>query len=226
MTQVGRTQFKSDTSALYPDNTAGEISPADLRAQMDNAADSATFKGTSKTVPPIANDDDVGTNGSGTFDEGDIWVDVTADKGYMCLDNTTGNAVWLELTVVNQTGSELVTALDTEIGSSSWQTNITPTTLIVEATTARIISNADLAGDVIIRMTNGSANTVTINTGLTALGLVTIIQYGAGQTTIVQGGGTTLNSANSYLKLNVQYSSITLIPIGSDEYTVVGDLVA
>lgn len=112
MTQVGRTEFKSDTSSLYPDNTAGEISPADLRAQMDNAADSATFKGTSKTTAPIANDDDVGTNGSGTFDEGDIWIDETNDDAYICADATTGAAVWLVLggaLTVTKSGTPAVT---------------------------------------------------------------------------------------------------------------------
>lgn len=94
MTEVGRTQFKSNTTTLYPDNTSGEISPADLRAQMNDIADSATFRITNRTGAPGATDDGVGTSGSGTFDPGDMWIDETNDVAYICLDNTTSSAVW------------------------------------------------------------------------------------------------------------------------------------
>jgi len=94
MSEVGRTQFKSDTLTLYPDNTSGEISPADLRAQMNNIADSAAFKITNRTAAPGATDDGIGTSGSGTFDPGDFWIDETNDVVYICLDNTTSAAVW------------------------------------------------------------------------------------------------------------------------------------
>jgi hypothetical protein len=43
MTQVNRTTFKAATGTLYPDNTNGEISPADLRSQIDDIADSTPF---------------------------------------------------------------------------------------------------------------------------------------------------------------------------------------
>lgn len=94
MTEVGRAQFKVDTATLYPDNTSGEISPADLRAQMTNIADSAVFKGSAKTSAPTANDDASGTGGNGTFNEGDIWIDETNDNAYICLDDTATAAVW------------------------------------------------------------------------------------------------------------------------------------
>lgn len=46
------------------------------------------------TVAPTVNDDT--TDG---YTLGSIWVDVTADKAYICLDNTDGAAVWKEITV-------------------------------------------------------------------------------------------------------------------------------
>ena len=95
MAEVGRTEFKSDTSSLYPDNTAGEISPADLRAQVDNIADSAPFRGTSKTTGPTVNDDSAGTAGFGTYDEGDFWIDETNNNVYVCIDSSVGAAIWL-----------------------------------------------------------------------------------------------------------------------------------
>jgi hypothetical protein len=94
MTIVSRTQFQSDTNTLYPDNTTGEISPADLRAQMDNIADSAVFRGIGFASAPTANDDDAGTGGNGEFNVGDVWVDETNNNAYICVDDTATSAVW------------------------------------------------------------------------------------------------------------------------------------
>src|SRR6056297_401363 len=91
---VSRTQFQTNTDTLYPDNTTGEISPADLRAQMDNIADSAVFRGIGFAAAPTANDDSSGNNGNGEFNIGDIWVDETNDNAYVCLDDTDLAAVW------------------------------------------------------------------------------------------------------------------------------------
>ena len=49
MAQVDRITFKATTQLIYPDNNTGEISPADIRAQMDDIADSTPFKTTTKT---------------------------------------------------------------------------------------------------------------------------------------------------------------------------------
>jgi hypothetical protein len=46
-----------------------------------------------KTTAPTVNDDtDLGYN------VGCVWIDTTADKAYVCLDNTDGAAVWTETT--------------------------------------------------------------------------------------------------------------------------------
>jgi hypothetical protein len=109
MTIVSRTQFQTDTDTLYPDNTTGEISPADLRAQMDNIADSAVFRGIGFAAAPTANDDSSGNNGNGEFNIGDVWIDETNDNAYVCLDDTDLAAVWAliggGLSVTSQTGT-------------------------------------------------------------------------------------------------------------------------
>jgi len=44
------------------------------------------------TAAPTVNDDvDLG------YTPGSFWIDVTADKSYVCLDNTDGAAVWIEI---------------------------------------------------------------------------------------------------------------------------------
>lgn len=79
-----------------------------------------------------------------------------------------------------------------------------------------------------IEMNVGSANNLTIPpnssvafpTGTT----IDVIQYGAGQTTIVAGSGVTLRSKEGNLKLTGQYSGATLYKRGTDEWLVIGDL--
>jgi hypothetical protein len=94
MTRVDRPQFKTDTGLRYPDNTSAQISPADIRSQMDNIADSVSFTTTSNTGAPSATDDSAGTAGNGSFGIGDFWVDSVSDTVYICAVNTDSAAVW------------------------------------------------------------------------------------------------------------------------------------
>jgi len=149
MAQVTKNIFKGQTAALYADNVAGGISAADLRAQMDDIADSAGFTSSGNTVAPTSGDD--------TFDIGDVWVDETANTIYMCVDNTASNAIWVNFTrmtdaqvktayennldtnaygdaeeaklaaiedgaTADQTGAEIEAALDAQLGTTTWKT--------------------------------------------------------------------------------------------------------
>lgn len=98
MTQVDRSTFKSNTATLYADNSTGNIGAGDLRSQMNDIADSTIFKSTGYTAAPSADDDDSDTAGNGVFGIGDVWVDESNNKAYICLDNTTATAVWTEIT--------------------------------------------------------------------------------------------------------------------------------
>jgi len=86
------------------------------------------------------------------------------------------------------------------------------------------VVDGDLDGATVIEMNLAGANTLTVAPSLTGTEPVTIIQYGAGQTTITAGAGVTLRSAGGLLALRLQYSSCTIIPVGSDEFHVIGDL--
>lgn len=79
-----------------------------------------------------------------------------------------------------------------------------------------------------VTMTNASENTLTIppNSSV-AFPVGTVINFasgGAGQTTIAAGAGVTIGSADSKLKLRVQYSSGSAIKIATDTWILVGDL--
>lgn len=72
------------------------------------------------TAAPGVNDDT-----TAGFEEGSLWVDVTADAVYTCADNSSGAAVWVE-----QGGSGSVTApLDLEIADAATDTVVYPLAL-------------------------------------------------------------------------------------------------
>ena len=80
-----------------------------------------------------------------------------------------------------------------------------------------------------IEMNVGSANNLTVPLNSSQAfpigSQVTILQTGAGQTTIVATGGVTIN-ATPGLKLRAQWSSCTLIKRATDTWVAIGDLVA
>lgn len=89
-----------------------------------------------------------------------------------------------------------------------------------------VLSDADK----IVEMNNASANnlTVPLNSSVAfSVGTqILLAQYGAGQTTIVATSGVTIRSNGGKLKLNAQYSGVTLIKIATDEWYLFGDITA
>ena len=83
------------------------------------------------------------------------------------------------------------------------------------------------AGKVIL-MSVAGANNITVRTNAErafSIGTqITIVQTGAGQTTIVAEAGVTINSADGDLKLRVQFSSATLIKTATNTWILVGDI--
>jgi hypothetical protein len=81
----------------------------------------------------------------------------------------------------------------------------------------------------IVEMNVGSANDLTVpldsSVAFPVGTNITILQTGAGQTTIVATGGVTIN-ATPGLKLRAQWSSATLIKIATDTWVAIGDLVS
>lgn len=77
----------------------------------------------------------------------------------------------------------------------------------------------------VITMSVATANTLTIPASLAVGFNCTIIQIGAGQTTIT-ASGTTLNSVSSFLKISAQHGSASIISYASDVYNVAGSLSA
>ena len=92
---------------------------------------------------------------------------------------------------------------------------------------AKTASYTLVAGDngKIITMNVASANNLTVPASLDVGFNCTVIQLGAGQTTIV-ASGTTLNSYQGYLKISGQHGSASIVSYVSNVYNVAGSLSA
>lgn len=77
----------------------------------------------------------------------------------------------------------------------------------------------------VITMNVATANTLTVPASLAVGFNCTIIQIGAGATTI-SASGTTLNSVSAFLKISAQHGSASIISYSSNVYNVAGSLSA
>ena len=81
------------------------------------------------------------------------------------------------------------------------------------------------SGDIraLILLSNATSAAVTIPPSYGSTGdTVTLLQYSTGQVTVVAGSGVTLRYSTT-VKTRSQYSAITAIKIGTDEWLVAGD---
>jgi hypothetical protein len=82
----------------------------------------------------------------------------------------------------------------------------------------------------VLPVTNASANTVTVppnsSVAFPTGSVVTLVQTGAGQTTIVAGAGVTIQSESSKLKLKAQYATAGLLKTATDTWVAFGNLVS
>lgn len=138
MTKVTRSTFKTNTSTLYPDNTSGQISPADLRTQMDDVADSISFT-VETTTSPGASDD--------TYNIGDLWTNTTTDDVFVCVDKTASNAIWLNVA--------------TALGSSGFTDETGNTSSTTQTSIASFVLATYNAAKVIITANDGTDTYVT-----------------------------------------------------------------
>ena len=82
----------------------------------------------------------------------------------------------------------------------------------------------------VVEMNKATANNLTVppnsSVAFPTGTVIELFQYGAGQTTVVAGGGVTIRSSGGKLKLTGQYSGASLRKIATDEWCLIGDLSA
>ncbi len=81
----------------------------------------------------------------------------------------------------------------------------------------------------LVTLSNASAITLTVPTNASVAfptgAIVNIQQIGAGQVTVAGAGGVTVTSTPG-LKLRAQYSAASIVKVGTDSWTLIGDLSA
>lgn len=79
-----------------------------------------------------------------------------------------------------------------------------------------------------VEMNVAGANNLTVppnsSVAFSAGTIIEVMQYGAGQTTIVAGAGVTLRSPGGKLKVAAQYGAASLRKLATDEWAVEGDI--
>lgn len=103
---------------------------------------------------------------------------------------------------------------------------VVPKTVNAQTGTTYELQNSDLAGNVVVTLTNASAITLTIPSGLTGTEPVVFVQKGAGTVTFAGSGGVTINTFEVRNKTEGQFAVAAVIPNGSDVYELFGRLVA
>jgi hypothetical protein len=249
MTQVTNTEFKLQTTALFPTNGIGAISAADIRTQMNNIADSMPFKNTGNIVAPGVTDDGVNTGGNGIFEIGDIWIDETGDVGYICLDNTTGTAIWSDLASVGGSVSVTGTPVTGQIGiwtnastqegdaNITWNGTILNVTgsIIVQSQIGTISASRALiltdSNNIVEVNTSGGAVVISIplNSSV-AFPIGTVINFSlinATSTATITGvSGVTLNgvSGGSGNFLSTAYNTVIIYKRGINDWVANGNI--
>jgi len=156
--------------------------------------------------------------------DGDAGWDDAPSDGVDGVDGTDGQGVPTGGTagqkLVKIDGVDFNTEWVDDVSSSMVQTELTGTTHTVDDT--------DLAGNVIRKLNNAAAITVTVAPSLTGTEPATYIQTGAGAITFAPGAGVTILSADSNLTIGAQYASASLIPdtVTADTFYLVGNLIA
>jgi hypothetical protein len=228
--------FTEHYVAFYDGTTWYEFAPVTGQvAWVEDDANGVTFNGAAWTVtsssltllldkldatvaPAVTNDVDEG------YGIGSMWLDVTADAAYVCLDATDGAAVWkrvdnVAISILNNFSATSDPGVGDDDGDGyaigSWWVNITAQRvwLCEDASTGaavwlpiyghakvRVVSGTsdtilitDSGGTVVY--TNASAIAVTLPATFTGTFQFTVVQAGTGVPTVTRSSSDTINGA-------------------------------
>ena len=205
----------------------GAVGQGDNIAVIGNAAVTKVYASQDKGASIYAKDivlenDETITNASdGTVAITATTTSVSGDLTVTGNDITFGNGE----TISNATdGTVAITATNTTVsGSLSGSGTISGFDANLNAQTGTTYTIVASDNGKVVSLDNGSAITVTINTGLGDGFNCLLVQKGAGQVTISAGGGVTIVNRSSETKTAGQYAIVSVINIGSEAYVLSGD---
>ena len=220
----------ADTS-LYPFSvyqSSAPLSPINGQIWVDSDDQSTYIWSGSAWVATTAPGSSYQSTAPSNPKTGQLWIDSDDSVTYVY----TGSS-WLALS-----NPDTVTLNATQTLTNKTLTSPTINTPTINSAKTTSSTNAQTGvsytavladRDYIIEMNNASANTLTIPLNSAQAFPVgssfTVIQTGAGQTTLAATGGVTLN-ATPGLKLRAQWSSAQLIKRATDTWIAIGDLSA
>jgi hypothetical protein len=82
----------------------------------------------------------------------------------------------------------------------------------------------DLSGGVYYEVNSASDIVITVNSAMADEFPITFERIGTGLVTFVDGAGVTIASIDSAMTIGSQYGAVTLIPKGSDVYSLIGNI--
>lgn len=187
------------------------------------------------TTAPTVNDD-ITFN----YEPGSVWVDITGNKGYLCVDNTDGAAIWREMAGATGTGDVVgpASSVDNTIARADGTggKTIQYSSIIIDDSNALYNHNAKLSADktanytvatadggTIIVCNTASAITITLPDSISTIGFQgVIINRGSGLVTVAIQTDT-LESKNGNTDIG-QYSAASFLKVASTVWALHGDL--
>lgn len=105
MAKLG-SRFIQDSAITEAKVAGNAITEAKLSSAVQTKLNNTAPSKFDATTAPTANDDSANTGGNGAFEVGSVWIDVTGNEAYRCVDATATAAIWINTTL---TTSELGT---------------------------------------------------------------------------------------------------------------------
>jgi hypothetical protein len=131
---------------------------------------------------------------------------------------------------IGTAGQVLTVDLDAPSGLAWESPDVTAPVFTINAQTgtAYTLVLGDFTTPTFVRMSNASANNLTVppnsSVAVPVGGSVVLHQYGVGQTTVLPGSGVTIRSFLSAMKLAGQYATATLLKLATNEWLLSGDI--